>query len=128
MFDALQSGARHSSAAVSWPSRDAAPGKGACVEGDCGGRVVFVAVRLTADVQALRERYATLTHREREVMDLIVAGRMNKQIAFELTISEVTVKVHRGRVMAKMRARSLAELVRFSIGLAASDAAIAAAA
>jgi FixJ family two-component response regulator len=83
--------------------------------------------RLTAEVRVLRERYATLTHREREVMDLIVAGRMNKQIAFELSIREVTVKVHRCRVMAKMHARSLAELVRFSIGLASNSGRAAAA-
>ncbi len=77
--------------------------------------------RHAAEVRTLRERYASLTNREREVMELIVVGRMNKQMAFELTISEVTVKVHRGRVMAKMCARSLAELVRFSIRLAAFD-------
>jgi DNA-binding NarL/FixJ family response regulator len=127
MYDALQSDARFSSAADSRMNRCSVSRKSQDIEGDWAGAVVLVAVRLTAEVRALHERYDTLTHREREVMDHIVAGRMNKQIAFDLTISEVTVKVHRGRVMAKMRARSLAELVRFSIGLAASGSATAAA-
>ena len=60
----------------------------------------------------LRERYASLTAREREIMALVILGRMNKQIAGELGVSEVTVKVHRGQIMRKMRARSLPELVR----------------
>jgi FixJ family two-component response regulator len=60
----------------------------------------------------LRQRYATLTPREREIMALVILGRMNKQIAGELGVSEVTVKVHRGQIMRKMRARSLPELVR----------------
>jgi len=62
----------------------------------------------------VRLRYSLLTEREREVMKLVVAGRMNKQIAAELEVSEVTVKVHRGQVMRKMRARSLPELVRMA--------------
>ena len=62
----------------------------------------------------LRRHYETLTSREREVMALVAAGLMNKQIAAELNISEVTVKVHRGHVMSKMGARSLAELVRMA--------------
>jgi len=62
----------------------------------------------------LHARYETLTAREREVMALIVQGRMNKEVAVELRKSEVTVKTQRGRVMRKMRADSLAELVRFA--------------
>ena len=62
----------------------------------------------------LRERFATLTVRERQIMSLVVIGRPNKQIAAELTLSEMTVKVHRGQVMRKMHAGSLPELVRMA--------------
>ena len=65
-------------------------------------------------VSNLRELYKSLTPREREVMALVTAGLMNKQIAAQLDVSEVTVKVHRGNAMGKMRARSLAELVRMA--------------
>jgi FixJ family two-component response regulator len=65
-------------------------------------------------VAALRARYETLTAREREVMALAVTGRLNKQIAGDLGVSEVTVKVHRGQVMRKMRAASLIELGRMA--------------
>ena len=62
----------------------------------------------------LQDRFKTLTAREREVMAHVVTGRMNKQIAGELDLSEITVKVHRGNVMHKMGAKSLAELVRMA--------------
>ena len=65
-------------------------------------------------VGELRERYATLTERERQIMTLVVIGRANKQIAAELNLSEMTVKVHRGQVMRKMQAGSLPGLVRIA--------------
>jgi FixJ family two-component response regulator len=65
-------------------------------------------------VAELQERYATLTERERQIMTLVIVGRANKQIAAELNLSEMTVKVHRGQVMRKMQARSLPELVRMA--------------
>jgi FixJ family two-component response regulator len=66
------------------------------------------------EIAELRKRFDALTSREREVMSLVVAGWLNKQIGFELQISEITVKIHRGRVMNKMGAQSLAELVRMT--------------
>lgn len=71
---------------------------------------------------ALRTAYAELTPREREVMTFVVAGLMNKQIAAELNLTEITVKIHRGRVMKKMGARSVADLVRKSESLGISPA------
>jgi len=66
------------------------------------------------EIAELRQRFDALTSREREVMNLVVGGWLNKQIGFELKISEITVKIHRGRVMGKMGAQSLAELVRMT--------------
>ena len=63
---------------------------------------------------ALRSRFETLTPREREVMALVVTGRLNKQIAYDIGISEITVKVHRGQVMRKMNAASLPDLSRMA--------------
>ncbi len=65
-------------------------------------------------IVALRARFETLTPREREVMALVVTGRLNKQIAYDIGISEITVKVHRGQVMRKMKAASLPDLARMA--------------
>jgi FixJ family two-component response regulator len=70
-----------------------------------------------AELRALRDQYASLSRREREVMARVVAGRLNKQIAADLGISEITVKAHRGQVMRKMRADSVADLVRMAARL-----------
>ena len=67
--------------------------------------------------RALRHRYESLSRREREVMRLVVAGRLNKQVGGELGISEITVKAHRGKLMRKMQAKSLAELVNMAASL-----------
>jgi len=73
-----------------------------------------------AAIQVLRDRYAALSPRERQVMAGVVSGRMNKQVGGDLGITEITVKKHRGRVMDKMQARSLAELVTMSASLGVS--------
>jgi FixJ family two-component response regulator len=80
-------------------------------------RAVGAALDIDNNTRALRARYARLTPREREVLSLVVSGLLNKQVASELGISEVTVEIHRGRVMQKMAASSFAELVRMNEAL-----------
>jgi FixJ family two-component response regulator len=70
-----------------------------------------------AEIQALRDCYASLTPRERDVMALVVAGLLNKQVGSKLGISEITVKAHRGKLMQKMKADSLADLVKMAVRL-----------
>jgi FixJ family two-component response regulator len=69
------------------------------------------ALRHEAEIRALRDCYASLSRREREVMALVISGLLNKQVGGDLGISEITVKAHRGKVMRKMKAHSLADLV-----------------
>jgi FixJ family two-component response regulator len=75
-----------------------------------------------AEMQALRRRYASLTRREREVMALVASGLLNKQVGGELGISEITVKAHRGQAMQKMKADSLADLVKMAARLGLASA------
>src|SRR5215510_3373195 len=70
-----------------------------------------------AELRALRDDYASLSRREREVMALVVSGLLNKQVGWELGISEITVKAHRGQVMRKMKADSLTDLVKMAARL-----------
>src|SRR5262249_15293754 len=81
-----------------------------------------LALAQEAKMRELRDRYASLTPREREVMALVVSGLLNKQIAGELGITEITVKVHRGQVMQKMKANSVADLVKMAERLRDSSA------
>jgi len=78
------------------------------------------ALEQEAEMQVLRARYASLSAREREVMALVVSGLLNKQVGAELGISEITVKAHRGKMIRKMNADSLADLVRIADLLGAS--------
>ena len=82
-----------------------------------------VALGNQAEIQALRNSYASLTQRERQVMELVVAGLLNKQVGNGLGISEITVKAHRGKVMQKMKADSLAQLVAIAARLGIGPAA-----
>ena len=86
-----------------------------------------VALSLEAEMRVLRDRYASLSQRERQVMALVVSGLLNKQVGGELGISEITVKAHRGKVMQKMKADSLADLVKMATRLRPAPAAITAA-
>jgi FixJ family two-component response regulator len=96
-----------------------------------GDEVLLSAIRQAIDrshtalgheskIRAIRDSYATLSRRERQVMELVVRGRLNKQVGGELGISEITVKAHRGRVMQKMKADSLADLVNMAATLDAT--------
>jgi FixJ family two-component response regulator len=81
-----------------------------------------VALRHEMEMRELRHCYASLTPREREVMALVVAGLLNKQVGGQLGISEITVKAHRGQVMEKMKANSFADLVKMAERLRLPDA------
>ncbi len=70
---------------------------------------------------ALRERFLSLTARERQVMELATSGLMNKQIAGQLSLSEITVKIHRGKIMRKMKAKTFADLVKMADAIARSN-------
>jgi len=86
-----------------------------------------VALSRGVEMRMLQDRYRSLSHREQQVMALVVSGLLNKQIGGELGISEITVKAHRGKVMQKMKADSLAGLVRMAAKLRPAPAAMAAA-
>jgi FixJ family two-component response regulator len=81
-----------------------------------------VALDEQTELRRLRECYASLTPREREVMRLVVSGMLNKQIGLKLEISEITVKAHRGKVMQKMKADSVADLVKIAVRLGLTPA------
>jgi FixJ family two-component response regulator len=84
---------------------------------DCGLAGDRLARCGRAELAELQARYSSLTPREREVLPLVVGGRLNKQAAAELGISEITLQIHRRKIMRKMQAKSLAELVRFAATL-----------
>jgi len=86
-----------------------------------------VALGLEAELRMLRDRYESLSQRERQVMELVVSGLLNKQVGGELGISEITVKAHRGKVMHKMKADSLAELVKMAARIRRTPRAVTAA-
>jgi len=81
-----------------------------------------LALAQEAEIRELRDRYASLTPRERQVMALVVSGLLNKQVGGELGISEITVKAHRGQVMQKMQANSVADLVKMAGRLHGNEA------
>lgn len=81
-----------------------------------------IALERQAEIRELQECYAELTPREREVMALVVSGLLNKQVGWELGISEITVKAHRGKMMQKMKAESLADLVKMAARLRVTPA------
>ena len=81
-----------------------------------------IALRHEAEMRALRDCYASLSRREREVMALVVSGLLNKQVGGELGISEITVKAHRGNVMRKMEAHTFAELMTMATRLRLASA------
>ncbi len=83
-----------------------------------------LALRARTELAEFHTRVDSLTPRERQVLGLVVTGMLNKQIAFDLRISEVTVKIHRGQVMQKMQAGSVAELVRMAERLGIGPAAV----
>ena len=105
---ARHEGGRHRRAAKAGQSRTAG-GRGT----PCSGRQRPVAAR-AIERRRLQDRYDALSQRERQVVALVVTGLLNKQIAYELGISEITVKAHRGRMMRKMNARSLVSLVQMA--------------
>ena len=85
-----------------------------------------VVLRMEEEMRVLRDRYTSLSQRERQVMALVVSGLLNKQVGGELGISEITVKAHRGKVMQKMMAGSLADLVKMATRLSLAPGAAAA--
>jgi FixJ family two-component response regulator len=82
------------------------------------------ALALDGEVRVLRDRYASLSRREQEVMALVISGLLNKQVGFELGINEITVKGHRGQVMRKMQAGSLPDLVKMATKLGVTNSGV----
>jgi FixJ family two-component response regulator len=94
-----------------WDEEELIQAIDAAIAADGQARVMY------AELNALRKRYASLTPREREVLPLVVSGLLNKQTAGELGTSEITIRIHRGQIMRKMAADSLADLVRMAAKL-----------